>query len=330
EIRWRYTAIETRNWETVIIPNGMLMKGQVVVEGRRDGQPMQLRRWVWFNVDFRFEPNDVIRAVNEALVAAPIERVAATPAAHCILMELHESYGRYAVRYWLADMAVDAPTDSVIRTRIFSALKRAGIPLSMPAHAVFLTEDSAARKEEKSQKDRERRHAALAHVELFDALDAESRDRLADGLRHAPFARGEAMTRQGAEGDWLYMIVEGQASVRVSQDGVEKEVARLAPGTLFGEMSLMTGARRTATVVAATDVECYCLDKAAFQDILRARPELAEGMAAILAKRHAGLAAAKEGLDAEARERRLAEDKRDILHKMRAFFGLAHDKRVAS
>src|SRR5262249_59283316 len=44
EIRWRYTAIETRNWETVIIPNGMLMKGQVVVDGRRHRPPMQLRR----------------------------------------------------------------------------------------------------------------------------------------------------------------------------------------------------------------------------------------------------------------------------------------------
>src|SRR5262249_61255955 len=115
-IRGRYPAIETRNWETVITPNGMLMKGQVVVEGRRDGQPMQLRRWVWFNVDFRFEPNDVIRAVNEALVAAPIERVAATPAAHCILMELHESYGRYAVRYWLAALAAGAPPHSRLPT----------------------------------------------------------------------------------------------------------------------------------------------------------------------------------------------------------------------
>src|SRR5262249_6588185 len=44
EIRWRYTAIETRNWETVIIPNSVLMKGQVIVLGRRTGQPVQWRR----------------------------------------------------------------------------------------------------------------------------------------------------------------------------------------------------------------------------------------------------------------------------------------------
>jgi small-conductance mechanosensitive channel/CRP-like cAMP-binding protein len=322
EIRWRYTAIETRNWETVIVPNSVLMKGQVVVEGRRAGQPAQHRRWVWFNIDFRYQPSEVIGAVNEALQAAPIERVAAQPVPHCILMDLHESYGRYAVRYWLADLAVDDPTDSVVRTRIYFALKRAGIPLSIPAHAVFLTEENVERKAEKSRVDRERRLGALAQVDLFDDLDDATRGRLADRLRYAPFTRGEAMTRQGAEGHWLYMIIVGDASVRVAADGVEREVARLGAGTFFGEMSLMTGARRTATVVALTDVECYRLDKAAFQDVLQERPELAEGISAILASRKAGLIAAQEGLDHDARERRMAEEKRAILRKIRDFFGL--------
>ena len=66
DIRWRYTAVETRNWETAIIPNSFLVKNQVLVLGRRTGQPTQLRRWVWFNVDFRFPPTEVIRAVDDA------------------------------------------------------------------------------------------------------------------------------------------------------------------------------------------------------------------------------------------------------------------------
>jgi small-conductance mechanosensitive channel/CRP-like cAMP-binding protein len=330
EIRWRYTAIETRNWETVIVPNGVLMKGQVIVEGRRAGQPIQTRRWVYFNVDFRYQPSDVIAAVNEALQAAPIERVATQPQPHCILMDLSESYGRYAVRYWLTELAVDDPTDSVVRTRIYFALKRANIPLSIPAHAVFMTEENVERKQEKSRQDHERRLKALAAVDLFDSLaDEAMRDRLADMLRYAPFCRGEAMTRQGAEGHWLYMIIEGEASVRVAAEGVEKEVARIGAGKFFGEMSLMTGARRTATVVALDDVECYRLDKPAFQRIIHERPELADEISAVLASRKASLLAAQEGLDHDARERRLAEEKRAILHKIRDFFGLANAQRVA-
>jgi small-conductance mechanosensitive channel/CRP-like cAMP-binding protein len=326
EIRWRYTAIETRNWETVIVPNSVLMKGQVIIEGRRTGQPVQLRRWVWFNVDFRYAPTDVITAVTDAILAQPIANVAATPVPNCVLMELHESYGRYALRYWLTDLAPDDPTDSAVRARIYFALKRAGIPLSIPAHAVFMTEENVEREQQKQRADHDRRHKAIASVDLFTGLDEATLGRLADRLRYAPFTRGEAMTRQGAEGHWLYMIIAGEASVRVAADGAEKEVARLGAGRFFGEMSLMTGVTRTATVVALTDVECYRLDKIAFQDVLRERPAIAEGVAAILAKRKAGLDAVLEGLDHEARERHFAAEKRAILDKIRDFFGLVDDE----
>jgi small-conductance mechanosensitive channel/CRP-like cAMP-binding protein len=322
EIRWRYTSIETRNWETVFIPNAQLMRGQVIVEGRRAGRPTQHRRWIYFNVDFRYQPSDVIRVVTEAVTAAPIERVAADPRPSCVLMDLTESYGRYAIRYWLTDLLVDDATDSVLRTRLYFALKRAGIPLSMPAHAVFLTEDNPERKQEKTREDRERRLRALSHVDLFESLSSQDRTKLAEGLRYAPFTAGEAMTRQGAEGHWLYMIIEGEAAVRISLDGVEKEVAKLQGGQFFGEMSLMTGARRTATVVAVTDVECYRLDKAAFQEIIKDRPEMAEELAEILANRRAGLTHVKDDLDKDAVARRLAADKSDILGKIRDFFSL--------
>jgi CRP-like cAMP-binding protein len=134
------------------------------------------------------------------------------------------------------------------------------------------------------------------------------------------------MTRQGTEGHWLYMIIEGEVSVRIAKDGIEREVARLRAGNFFGEMSLLTGAPRSATVVALTDVECYRLDKAAFEDILRARPEIAEGVAAILAKRRTGLIAVQDDLDATSRERRIVEERVDILHKIRDFFGIASEK----
>lgn len=329
EIRWRYTAIETRNWETFIVPNSVLMKSQVQVLGRRAGQPLKWRRWVYFNVDFRYQPSDVIDAVNEALVAKPIEHVALDPAPHCILVDLHESYGRYAVRYWLTDLSVDDPTDSVVRTRIYFALKRAGIPLSIPAHAVFLTEESSERRARKDEQEHRRRLDALAKVELFRTLSQEDREKLADSLRYAPFTKGEALTRQGAEAHWLYMILDGQASVRVSSGGQEREVARLGPGDFFGEMSLMTGEPRSATVVALTDVECYRLDKSAFQETVRSRPELAEDVAEVLARRRVELAAVKEGLDAEAAARRVAADKHDLLGRIRDFFGLVEDRRAS-
>jgi len=251
EIRWRHTTLETRDWDTLVIPNSILMKGQVLVLGRRTGEPVLHRQWVYFNVDFRIAPTEVISAVNDALQAEPIPGVAVEPHAHGILLDFKESYCQYAVRYWLTDLAADAPTDSLIRTRIYFALKRHGISLSIPAQSVFVTEDSEAHKALHLQKAVAHRLAALAGAELFHTLNEDERHVLAERLHPAPFAKGEAMTRQGAEAHSLYILTQGSAEVAISvADAPRKVIAILQAGDFFGEMSLMTGDKRSATVVA--------------------------------------------------------------------------------
>ncbi len=323
QIRWRYVAVETRNWETAVIPNSVLVKNQFLVLGKREGQPVELRRWIWFTVDYRVSPPEVINTVVEALRAAPIPGMAAEPQPTCMLMDLADSYGKYALRYWLTDLPNDDPTDTLVRTRIYFALRRASIPLSMPAHAVFLTEESTQRKAQKSDEETVRRVQALRKVDLFEHLSDESRLHLAESLHYAPFAAGEVMTRQGAEAHWLYIVIQGKASVRVTEGGITTEVSVLGPGEFFGEMGLLTGAPRSATVVALTDAACYRLEKAAFQEIIRRRPELAERVAEVLASRRWRLQNLVKDLDAAARSREMAAVKRDLVTRIRRFFGIS-------
>ena len=326
EIRWRFTAIETRNWETVIVPNSQLIKGQVIVQGRRTGQPQKLRRWLYFNVDFRYSPTQVIETVQAALRGEKIVNVAETPVPNCLLIDIHESYYRFAVRYWLTDLALDDPTDSVVRTRIVNALKRVNVPLSIPAHALFLTSDTAERREQKVRQDLARRVEWLHRIELFDSLSIEEVTKLAQALHAIPFGPGEILTRQGAEAHWLYIIVSGTVSVRVSIEEKEREVAQLSEGRFFGEMGLLTGEARTATVVAIDEVECYRLGKQVFQELVKQRPEIAEEVAAELARRKTQLVAAREDLDAEAKRESERQTAYDLLRKMRSFFGLDEPK----
>jgi small-conductance mechanosensitive channel/CRP-like cAMP-binding protein len=325
EIRWRQTSIETRNWDTVVIPNSALMKGQVVLLGRRDGAPRQHRQWVYFNVDFRFEPSRVIDAVTAALNAEPIPNIAREPAPHCLMFDFKDSYATYAARYWLTDLALTDPTDSVVRTRIYAALNRAGIPLSIPAHSLFLTEEDESRRRRKHEEEVKERVEALQRVELFAPLtDEELGEIAAEHLSVAPFVRGEALTRQGAEAHWLYIMTKGDVEVRVAIDGnqLTKHVATLHAGDFFGEMGMMTGEPRAATVIAQTDVECYRLDKEAFNRILRRRPELAEDLSHILARRRVELEAIREGLNEEAKRLRLSHTQGDFLRRIRNFFTL--------
>ncbi len=322
ETRWRHTAIETRNWETVLVPNSALMKNKFIVLGRRQGEPVQWRRWVWFNVDFRTPPTKVIDTVNAAIRSADIQRMAKKPEPNCILMDFSESWGRYAVRYWLTDLAVDDPTDSEIRAHVYVALLRANIPLSMPAHAVFVTQESEERKSSKMTQILAQRKIALQHVELLRSLTPEELRHLAEHLIPAPFTKGDEMTRQGAEAHWLYILVDGHADVLVEKNGESRKISELGPGSVFGEMGLMTGEPRASTVIARTDVECYRLDKESFKSIIQTRPELAEGFAQILAHRRADLDLALGNMDADRRKRDLEGSKQDILGKIRNLFGI--------
>jgi small-conductance mechanosensitive channel/CRP-like cAMP-binding protein len=322
EIRWRHTAIETRNWDTIIIPNSLLMRSQVTVLGRRSGAPRQHRQWVYFNVDFRYSPSEVIESVEAALRAEPIANIARAPAPNCVLMDFKESFASYAVRYWLTDLAVDDPTNSIVRTRIYFALRRGGIPLSIPAQTLFVTEDDVSRRERKGVKEIEDRVATLGEIELFRTLTNAERESLAAKLRVAPFSRGEAMTRQGAEAHWLYVITKGDSEVRISVDGsgTNETIATLHAGDFFGEMGMMTGERRAATVMAISNVECYRLDKEAFNDILQSRPEIAEDISQVLARRRVELDAAREDLNEEAKRARLKYHQVDLLARIKRFF----------
>lgn len=323
EVRWRHTAVETRNWETVLVPNIMLLRNHVTVLGRRLTKPRQWRRWVYFNVDWHHQPSDVIEVAQAAIRGAEITNVATDPAPNCVLMDMADTYGRYAIRYWLTDIAADDPTDSEVRTRLYFALQRADIRLAVPTQSLRIHQEETERPTVKTERQFERRRAMLKAVGFFSTLTEPELDEIAHTLRYAPFARGETITRQGAEAHWLYIVEEGIAAVRITEDSLEREVARLGPASVFGEMSLLTGAPRSASVVAVTDVECFRLEKSAFQRVMARRPELATHFAEMLARRSAELAAAREGLDEEATQRRRRATESDLIDRIQRFFGLS-------
>jgi small-conductance mechanosensitive channel len=99
EIRWRYTALETRNWETIVVPNSVLMKSSIMVLGKRTVPTRMVRRIVEFFVDFRTPPNDVIAAVQDAIRADPPRRTATDPPPQVVFQGVRDSYASYAIIY---------------------------------------------------------------------------------------------------------------------------------------------------------------------------------------------------------------------------------------
>ena len=327
KIRWRHTVIETRDWDTLVIPNGQLMTQSIRILGKRSGEPVQRRMWVYFNVDFRFAPAEVIRVVEDALQGAPLDGVARSPKPHCLCHDMardnSDSVCYYAARYWLTDFSRNDSTNSLVRQRIYAALKRAQIPLAIPAKTIFVSQDDTEHRDRKRARELESHMAALAAIDLFANLSEDEQRTLAASARLAPFSPHEVITRQGATAHWLYVLLKGKAAVRVSApDGEERQVAVLEAPNFFGEMALMTGQPREATVIAQGEVECLRVDRKDLEGIIQSRPEIASEISSVLATRRVELAVAREGLDSNAKSQRLSSEQNRILHSIRDFFGL--------
>jgi CRP-like cAMP-binding protein len=325
DIRWRSTLVETRNWETVVFPNSQLMKNKFLVLGRRTDQPVQWRRWIWFGTALDVTPSKVVKAVEGAIMHAEIANVAKQPASSCVLMEMDKGYARYALRYWLTDLAADDATDATVRWHVYTALERAGIKLSVEEQNVHYVRENEQYEEALHQREMARRMKTLRRVDLFAQMSEDELQRLAARLKYTPFAKGNVIVKQGVtEQHWLFIVVNGEAEVYLEKPNGEKlRLNVLTKGSFFGEMSLMTGSPRKASVIAKTDVECYRLDKAAFEEILVARPGIAEEVAQVLVARREQLDTALQNMDDEtANHQEIQHQQNEVLATVKKFFGL--------
>ncbi len=294
DIRWRSTLIETRSWETVVVPNSLLMKASVAIVGRREGQPQQWRRTLTFQVDPGVPPARVISTLEDEMRELAIPNVARTPTARCILVGFDRGNLLYQLRYFLTDLAEDDPTDSMVRVHLFATLQRAGIRVAEPQHTVHAVQRDEAHAANVRRRELSRRMQALAGIPFFAALPDAERTEIAERLQYAPFARGDIITKQGNTAHWLYMVAYGEAEVVYeAPQGGAQVIGRIGAGEIFGEMALISGEARGATVVAKTDVECYRLDRASFQELIGARPEIAEEVKRVMGVRSPDLERAR-------------------------------------
>jgi small-conductance mechanosensitive channel len=319
EIRWRHTAIETRNRETVVVPNGWLVKNRFTVIGSRADAETRWRRWVHFDVDIGAPPPAVCEALVKSVTDADIANVARDPAPTAVLMSVGNGFGRYALRYFLIDPQADDPTDSQVRAHALAALKRGAMALAVTREERLIIKDNESHRAAERAEDLARRKAALAGVALFAALSDAERGQLAEHLVYAPFVKGDTITRQGAVAHWLYLIISGQADVCFDTAAGRTQVSTIMAGEVFGEMGMLTGEPRHATVIARTNVECYRLDKAGFQTVLHTRPDIAGELSRVLVERENDLAWRK---DAAAAANRAPMAHEDVLARIRGFFGL--------
>jgi pyruvate,water dikinase len=123
--------------------------------------------------------------------------------------------------------------------------------------------------------------AALQRVQLFVDLDRRQAEQVARLLKLRPFSKGETVIMEGSGGAAFFIIDSGEATV--SSKGVQ--LTTLGPGDYFGEIALIDGGPRSATVTAATDLVCYGLTFWEFRPLVEKNSAIAWKLLQALAKR---------------------------------------------
>lgn len=121
----------------------------------------------------------------------------------------------------------------------------------------------------------------IGHIEMLHSLTPSEMQAIIPLLKPLKVDPGTVLCREGTPGDALFMIVDGEADIL---KGTQR-LAVLGPGEMFGEMALLTGEERSATVMARTPMELYELDRGDFDAMLTRSPHLASGLSRILARR---------------------------------------------
>src|SRR5438552_15376241 len=126
----------------------------------------------------------------------------------------------------------------------------------------------------------------LRTMDIFEALPSQEMETIAHLLRERRLAEAEVLCRQGDPGDALFIVTGGRIRLSTTDpSGNEKVLTFFTDGQFFGEMSLLTGAPRSATAIAETDSQVLVLDKNDFDELLASRAQIMREMLKVVSQR---------------------------------------------
>ena len=318
---WRSTRLRSNEGVEFYEPNATFSTARLVRYG--SGTPPVA---LIFEVGLPYDapPSRVKAALLAAARAAP--QGVETPAPEAFLDHYGESAIGYRLRVWTRAVHQISRFRDEVNSRIWYELQRQGLSVPFPIRTVHLYSARRERQErERSWLERTRR--LLGQVDLFRELEPGVLDRLALASTLRYYDQNEVLVREGETGDSLFVIERGR--VLVSKSGTligtgTVQLASLGPGSFFGEMSLLTGEPRSATVVADAPCEVIELTKEALAPLLEEDPRLAEVVCAAVAARQASTAATFEVRRGRAREPGPEESQvqASLVARLRSFFKL--------
>jgi small-conductance mechanosensitive channel/CRP-like cAMP-binding protein len=294
EVNWRATTVMTSDLVELIVPNATLAKSSI----RNYSRPSKVsRRSVTVQGPYEVPPHRVHEAIVKVLEETP--GILKTPPPWVQTSSFADSGIEYTVWYFMDDFASRVFQDGLVRDRVWYAMSRAGIGIPYPIRMVHAHQVSEATQRREHERELERRDRILGSVDFLDVLPKDAHRALADQAEVRLFGPGEVIVRQGETANEMFIIDRGEVAVEIhavkSSKPRQLSVAKLGPGKFFGEMALLTGEPRKATVRATSECALLVIGHGAFHDVVAVVPEVVEKVSALVAQRQEELEAVSEG-----------------------------------
>lgn len=319
KIDWRSTSFVNNQGDLLIFPNSKLAQECII----NHSSPSSVTgRFIEVGVHYRHAPNVVKKLILEACES--VKEALKEPVPEVYVMSFADSAINYRLRYFIHDFSERYRLDSKVREAIWYHFHREGVEIPFPIRTVYHAEPEAGVDVEREM------GSLLDSVDFFKVLQEEELAALRRKSRYELYAAGEKVCVQGQPGDTFYIIRRGRLQVTAvdSDTGEQFLSAEMRAGQYFGEMALLTGEPRSATVTALTDAELLRLRKEDLRAVFTANPRVEEMISHVLAERKLKTDQARAEAQEERSSRNVSSSAQEglqvlsqqILAKIRDFF----------
>lgn len=305
DTNWRTTKLLKAGGGIVSIPNNLLLKEITINYLKKSNIVIAIK----VSASYNDSPNKVKNLLLK--VAHNNVNVVKDPEPFVII----SGYGDSGINYELkATIHEEYLRKFLIETELYSsiwyAFNREGIKIPYSVREIVTPKDLLASSPEILS-------SYFQKVEFFNTLKEEDLNKLQQITKLQTFGKNEFIFMQNDPGDSFFIIKTGKVCIMLD----DKEIACLHEGDFFGEMSLLTGNPRTASVKASEDTEVLVIEKDAFKGLIKTNQELLENVLEFLTKREEEQLKIRKEKDAgRIKNQNTSEMKKTILKKLVKFF----------
>ena len=279
-IAWRATTIVTRDGERLEVPNSVIAKDTLY-----NYATGAVRDELTIGISYGVPPNHLREVVLTLLRDVP--QVLRDPPPEVLAWSYNDFAIQYLIKYWISDYGVQEHVRDRVASSLWYALRRHSIEIPFPTRTVHVR-DAGRDEDEKADAQFERELMTdLRQVDWLRGLSDDELRLLVPTVSVRQFGAGEMLVRAGEQGESMFIVRSGKAEVfGHTADGEVRHIANYARGDITGEMALMTGEPRNASVRALTDVEVIEMDREGFTRLFKQHPDAAASIGDIITARN--------------------------------------------